>query len=104
MVYVNPDPAPPESFDEWIANLDDHAWPHDLGDGTLSFTSETTYEMRCNWKVFYENAVDGYHLGYLHDRTLGPLYPDRERGGAASAATPCGTRRSGTARRRRAAC
>ena len=33
--------------------------------------------MRCNWKVFYENAVDGYHLGYLHDRTLGPLYPDR---------------------------
>ena len=77
MVYVNPHPAPPESFEEWLANLDDHAWPHDLGDGTLSFSGETTYEMRCNWKVFYENAVDGYHLGYLHDRTLGPLYPDR---------------------------
>ena len=77
MVYVNPHPEPPESFEEWIAGLDEHAWPHDLGAGDLKFAGEVTYEMRCNWKVFYENAVDGYHLGYLHDRTLGPLYPDR---------------------------
>ena len=77
MVYLNPHPEPPESFETWIAGLDEHAWPHDLADGTLSFAGEMTYEMRCNWKVFYENAVDGYHLGYLHDRTLGPLYPDR---------------------------
>ena len=77
MVYVNPHLEPPESFGTWIAGLDEHAWPHDLADGTLSFAGEMTYEMRCNWKVFYENAVDGYHLGYLHDRTLGPLYPDR---------------------------
>ncbi len=77
MVYVNPHPEPPESFDTWIAGLDTHAWPHDFGDGSLVFAGETSYEMGCNWKVFYENAVDGYHLGYLHDRTLGPLYPDR---------------------------
>ena len=77
MVYVNPHPEPPEPFEEWIAGLDEHAWPHDLGAGDLKFAGEVTYEMRCNWKVFYENAVDGYHLGYLHDRTLGPLYPDR---------------------------
>ena len=77
MVYVNPHPEPPESFDTWVAGLDEHAWPHDLGDGSLAFAGETAYEMRCNWKVFYENAVDGYHLGYLHDRTLGALYPDR---------------------------
>ncbi len=36
---------------------------------------ETTYEMRCNRKVFYENAIDGYHLGYLHEKTLGKLLP-----------------------------
>ena len=77
MVFVNPHPAPPESFPDWTAGLDQHAWPHDFGNGSLAFAGETTYEMRCNWKVFYENAVDGYHLGYLHDRTLGPLYPDR---------------------------
>ena len=33
--------------------------------------------MQCNWKLFYENAVDGYHLGYLHDRTLGKVYPSK---------------------------
>ena len=33
--------------------------------------AEITYEIRCNWKVFFENAIDGYHLAYLHDRTLG---------------------------------
>lgn len=75
MVYVNPNPNPPEPFDAWIAGVDDHAWPHSLDDGSLRFAGEMRYEMRCNWKVFYENAVDGYHLGYLHDRTLGKLYP-----------------------------
>ena len=75
MVYVNPNPNPPEPFEAWIAGVDDHAWPHSLDDGSLRFAGEMRYEMRCNWKVFYENAVDGYHLGYLHDRTLGKLYP-----------------------------
>ena len=77
MVYVNPDPDPPEPFDQWIAGLDEHAWPHDLGDGTLSYAGDVRYEMHCNWKVFYENAIDGYHLGYLHNKTLGAAYPDR---------------------------
>ena len=75
MVYVNPNPSPPEPFDAWIAGVDEHAWPHSLDDGGLRFAGEMRYEMRCNWKVFYENAVDGYHLGYLHDRTLGKLHP-----------------------------
>ena len=38
---------------------------------------EFTCEMHGNWKVFYENAIDGYHLGYLHDKTLGKVFPDR---------------------------
>ena len=75
MVYVNPDPSPPEPFEAWIADLDEHAWPHCLSDGSLRFAGEMRYEMGCNWKVFYENAVDGYHLGYLHEHTLGKLYP-----------------------------
>ena len=77
MVYVNPHPSPPEPFDAWIAGLDEHAWPHRLHDGGLRLATEMRYEMQCNWKVFYENAVDGYHLGYLHDRTLGKLYPHK---------------------------
>ena len=77
MVYVNPQPRPPEPFERWIAGLDAHLWPHDLGDGSLRFVGESRHEMLCNWKVFYENAVDGYHLGYLHAATLGRLFPDR---------------------------
>ena len=56
--------------------MDDYAWPHRFDDGSMSFAGQITYEMHCNWKVFYENAIDGYHLGYLHDKTLGKLYPD----------------------------
>lgn len=77
IVFVNPDPQPKDDFSAWIANLSDYDWPHRFDDGTLEPRGEITYEMKCNWKVFYENAIDGYHLGYLHDRTLGELYPDR---------------------------
>ena len=77
LVYVNPDDDPPESLEAWFANMGDHAWPHRFDDGSLEYAGEVVYEMHCNWKVFYENAIDGYHLGYLHDNTLGKLYPDR---------------------------
>tara|TARA_B100000676_G_scaffold151639_1_gene149629 strand:+ start:4498 stop:4965 length:468 start_codon:yes stop_codon:yes gene_type:complete len=39
---------------------------------------EIAYEMMCNWKVFFENAVDGYHLAYLHDKTLGKVTHDKQ--------------------------
>ena len=55
--------------------MNDHAWPHDLS--SLVYKGSVSYEMQCNWKLFYENAVDGYHLGYLHDRTLGKVYPSK---------------------------
>ena len=77
MVFVNPHSAPRDTFDAWIANMDDHGWPHRFDDGTLEYVGESVFEMHCNWKVFYENAIDGYHLGYLHDQTLGKVYPSR---------------------------
>ncbi len=77
LVFVNPDPSPPEAFESWIAGMDVHAWPHRFDDGSMAAGASITYEMHCNWKIFYENAIDGYHLGYLHDRTLGNVYPDR---------------------------
>ena len=77
LVFVNPDPSPRDGFGAWIAGMEDHGWPHRFDDGSLEYAGETVYEMHCNWKVFYENAIDGYHLGYLHDKTLGPVYPSR---------------------------
>ena len=33
------------------------------------------YDLKCDWKVFVENAIDGYHLSYLHKNTLGGPKP-----------------------------
>lgn len=77
MVFVNPSDQPRENFEQWIANLADFDWPHDFNDGNIVYTGEISYEMKCNWKVFYENAIDGYHLAYLHDQTLGKLFPSK---------------------------
>ncbi len=72
LVFVHPDPDPDEPFDIWIDDLASVSWPHQLGPHGLTESSdELVYEMSCNWKVFAENALDGYHLAYLHKRTLG---------------------------------
>ena len=64
MVFVNPSANPKEDFSSWIANMDEYLWPHRFDDGSMVCTGEVVYQMACNWKVFYENAIDGYHLGY----------------------------------------
>lgn len=77
MMFVHPKENPIESFENWLGDFNEQSWPHDI---SQMHESETlTYEMKCNWKVFYENAIDGYHLAYLHDKTLGPtLTPDKQ--------------------------
>lgn len=67
MVFVHPDPG--ADFPAWKTDLDSVAWPHDFEQ--MAAGPALTYEMKCNWKVFFENAIDGYHLAYLHERTLG---------------------------------
>lgn len=72
LVFVHPEERPRETFDTWVDTLDTVPWPHDLGpDGLVEASEEFVYEMQCNWKVFGENALDGYHLAYLHKNTLG---------------------------------
>ncbi len=72
LVFIHPSPKPRESFDAWLTNVPEIAWPHDLQNSNLKAAGpEIVYEMKCNWKVFFENAVDGYHLAYLHKNTLG---------------------------------
>lgn len=73
LVFVNPDPD--AIFEDWIGPLRDVAFPHDLSDPKLNMSDTFVYKMNCNWKVFYENAIDGYHLAYLHENTLGGPLP-----------------------------
>ncbi len=71
MVFLHPDPD--ANFQAWLGGVEDVAWPHDIS--ALVETRDVTYEMNCNWKVFYENAIDGYHLKYLHRKTFGGPAP-----------------------------
>ena len=76
LVFVHPDAEPDMAFDDWIGGLANVPWPHDLASKDLEENpDDIVYELQCNWKVFFENAVDGYHLAYLHKETLGgPLH------------------------------
>jgi len=68
MVFVNPQARPEESFEDWLASAGKTLWPHNLDN--LAEIRPTRYEIGCNWKVFVENAIDAYHLSYLHAATL----------------------------------
>ena len=67
LVFVHPDPG--ADFVGWQGSVEGVVWPHRFD--RMSAGPEITYEIQCNWKVFVENAIDGYHLAYLHRRTLG---------------------------------
>ncbi|MEM9999630.1 MAG: SRPBCC family protein [Pseudomonadota bacterium] len=71
MVFVTLNEANGGKFDEWITPLKGHEWPHDISGSGLKASEPFIYEIACNWKVFHENAIDGYHLAYLHENTLG---------------------------------
>lgn len=69
MIFVHPDAEPAIGFDDWAGGLGGAIWPHDFENMTEA--PPLLYEMRCNWKVFFENAIDGYHLAYLHENSIG---------------------------------
>ncbi len=69
LIFVNP--KPDSGFESFVAPLDDKSWPHDLSDNDIIEVPPLHYELKCNWKVFIENGIDGYHLAYLHEKTLG---------------------------------
>jgi len=75
LIFANP--AADQDFTAWIGPLDAAPFPHDTTDPSLQMGDEFVYRIKCNWKVFYENAIDGYHLAYLHENTLGGPVPGK---------------------------
>lgn len=73
LVFVNPNPD--AEFSEWIEPIESSVWPHEIASNELREAVPLIYEMKCDWKVFIENAIDGYHLAYLHEHTLGGPRP-----------------------------
>lgn len=63
-VFVNLDPAARRLAD-FLGRLAARVAPLRLD--TLHFFERRTYELRCNWKVYVDNFLDGgYHVPHLH--------------------------------------
>lgn len=51
-------------FDTVYGGIAERILPHDLS--TMHFAKRDTYELACNWKVYVDNFLEGYHLPYVH--------------------------------------
>ena len=51
-------------FDELVAGIDARIASHPLP--SYAFDGRVSYEIRCNWKVYVDNYLEGYHLPRVH--------------------------------------
>lgn len=73
LVFVNLDSAAPPLATR-VAGIAERIAPLRLGD--LRFARQVDYTVRCNWKVYVDNYLEGYHVPYVHPE-LARLYDYR---------------------------
>ena len=52
------------AFDEVFAGIGERIAPTDLS--AMRFAKRDTYKLDCNWKVYIDNFLEGYHLPFVH--------------------------------------
>jgi choline monooxygenase len=63
---------PERSVAQELADLAPHVDPRELA--RLTWVARGRYAMRCNWKVFVDNYLDGgYHIAHVHGNLAGQL-------------------------------
>lgn len=74
LVFVNLDPqALP--LEHYVAGIAERIAPMRLD--TLRFSRRVEYPVSCNWKVYVDNYLEGYHVPYVHPE-LAKLYDYRQ--------------------------
>jgi choline monooxygenase len=63
LLFVRLDPEP-EPLDHIVAGIDERLAPSRLD--ALHFVKRVDYEARCNWKVYVDNYLEGYHVPHVH--------------------------------------
>ncbi|WP_325140421.1 aromatic ring-hydroxylating oxygenase subunit alpha [Dokdonella sp.] len=63
LVFVSLDDEVP-AFDEVYAGIVERIAPIDLS--TMRFERRESYDIACNWKVYVDNFLEGYHLPHVH--------------------------------------
>lgn len=51
-------------FNDVYAGISEHIAPIDLA--TMRYLRSVSYDVACNWKVYVDNYVEGYHLPHVH--------------------------------------
>jgi choline monooxygenase len=74
LVFVNLDPGAPPLAD-FMAGIADQIAPTRLE--RLRFVRRVDYSVACNWKVYVDNYLEGYHVPYVHPE-LAKLYDYRQ--------------------------
>ena len=62
LVFVALDAAPPLA--DVLAGIDARLKGHDLD--AYVFSHRVSYEIACNWKVYVDNYLEGYHVPHIH--------------------------------------
>ncbi|HEY4145787.1 aromatic ring-hydroxylating oxygenase subunit alpha [Pinirhizobacter sp.] len=63
LVFVAMGEAPP--FDEFVEGIDERLGAHRALHG-YQFHHRASYEVACNWKVYVDNYLEGYHVPHIH--------------------------------------
>lgn len=63
LLFAWPGPGEPADFDAWIAPLEAET-PDVLSD--LELHAREQHTLACDWKVYVENYLEGYHIPWLH--------------------------------------
>ncbi len=63
LIFVNLD-GEADSLREILGTLPDQAQKFDFC--SMRFSERRTYEMKCNWKTYIDNYLEGYHLPSVH--------------------------------------
>ncbi len=63
LLFVNLADAP-EALENQLAGIRQQIAPRQLA--TMQFHSRVTYDVACNWKVYVDNFLEGYHIPLVH--------------------------------------
>jgi choline monooxygenase len=63
LVFVATGEAP--AFDEYVAGIDARLGP-DRSLAGYEFHHRASWEVACNWKVYVDNYLEGYHVPHIH--------------------------------------
>jgi len=72
-VYINFDEAAKPLL-EWlgpVVEVNDHVM--NAPDKPLTMLSRNSFEVACNWKLMYENFIEGYHVNFVHGPSISKM-------------------------------